>query len=93
MKHVRAVVGAGSRAESLSWVDRILPDGTTTAHQFQPQGFSAFRIGSTGSVAVHTWPEHDLATLDLYGSAATFPLHDLHALGLRVVEEPVMEHP
>lgn len=46
--------------------------GTGTAmlqHRFTPHGESCSRAGQGRVVVVHTWPEHGVATVDVYGDA------------------------
>lgn len=45
-----------------------LPHGS--AYQFEPQGVSLVRFGHHGRLAIHTWPERNLATIDLWLRAA-----------------------
>lgn len=59
--------GEGSATQLL---DALLPDGVTVERRFEPHGHSVARIGAEGTVALHTWPEHAIATLDVYGLAA-----------------------
>lgn len=40
-----------------------------THHRFVPQGVSCVRSGSAGSIAIHTWPEWGLATVDVWMDA------------------------
>ena len=51
-------------------VEHLVPDGTPLRHSFTPHGLSLARLGPRGSVVVHTWPEHRLATVDAWGAAA-----------------------
>ena len=37
-------------------------------HQFSPYGQSWARFGVGRRVVIHTWPEHQLATIDVYDS-------------------------
>lgn len=37
-----------------------------SAHRFEPQGVSLVRFGHHGRLAIHTWPERNLATIDLW---------------------------
>ncbi|MFN7133319.1 MAG: S-adenosylmethionine decarboxylase [Myxococcales bacterium] len=59
------------------------------AHRFEPQGFSFLGFGPEVRLALHTWPEHGLATLDLYapdgGEALVASL--VRRLGWRVREQ------
>ncbi|TNE84343.1 MAG: hypothetical protein EP330_29435 [Deltaproteobacteria bacterium] len=66
-------------------VDALVPLGEEVAHRFEPHGLSLVRIGSRGSAALHTWPEHDRATLDCYGTAADGLEERLTDLGVTVL--------
>ncbi|XXF78661.1 S-adenosylmethionine decarboxylase [Myxococcaceae bacterium GXIMD 01537] len=44
-----------------------LPD--VTHHHFTPQGVSCVRSGGAGAIAIHTWPEWSLATVDVWMEA------------------------
>ena len=35
-------------------------------HEFEPQGFSLMRFGNAARVAIHTWPEAQAATIDIW---------------------------
>lgn len=41
-----------------------LPHGS--AFRFEPQGTSLVRYGHHGRIAIHTWPERNVATIDLW---------------------------
>lgn len=58
------------QVDPLPLLEQLMPQGVTTVHRFEPQGTSAVRIGARGTIALHTWPERDLVTLDLYGAAS-----------------------
>jgi hypothetical protein len=46
----------------------------THGHRFEPIGFSLIAFGPSGRLAVHTWPEHCFATIDLWLATATLRL-------------------
>lgn len=48
----------------------LIPSADERTCTFEPHGLSIVRIGDRGTAALHTWPEHNIATLDCYGSAA-----------------------
>ena len=50
-------------------VEALVPDGVDMRHQFQPYGVSLVRLATDATVALHTWPEHERASLDCYGTA------------------------
>lgn len=37
-----------------------------SSHQFSPQGVTAIALLSTSHLAIHTWPEHGYAAVDLF---------------------------
>ena len=41
-----------------------------THHRFVPQGVSCVRSGGAGSIAIHTWPEWGIATVDVWMDAS-----------------------
>jgi S-adenosylmethionine/arginine decarboxylase-like enzyme len=68
-------------------------------HRFVPQGVSCVRSGSAGSIAIHTWPEHGLATVDVWMDAERLEQgrpgleHWLReARGCRLVEARLRRH-
>jgi S-adenosylmethionine/arginine decarboxylase-like enzyme len=81
---VRALV-----AELAGLLEIELP--SQVEHVFAPQGVSHVRYGAQGRIALHTWPEWRLATIDVWAlESAVAPRQEalLHALesrhGLRV---------
>ncbi len=48
-------------------LDALALRGHRQDHTFSPQGSSAVCVADTVTVAIHTWPELGLATLDHYG--------------------------
>lgn len=54
-------------------LDLLGATGLRQEHDYRPQGSSALAVAPHLTLAVHTWPEHGLATLDTYGT----PLPDL----------------
>ncbi|MCB9675070.1 MAG: S-adenosylmethionine decarboxylase [Alphaproteobacteria bacterium] len=67
-------------------VDALLPDGTTCTHHFEPHGYSVVRLGTEATIAVHTWPERGIATVDGYGAASSDLAARVAALGWAVLE-------
>lgn len=58
----------GSLAQALAgYFGAELPG--STLHRFSPQGVSCVRFGAPGSIAIHTWPERGLATVDVWMDA------------------------
>ncbi len=65
-------------------------------HEYQPQGVSGVLILSESHLAVHTWPEHGFAAVDLFTcgarlEAARIADHFKSALGAERVEVRVVE--
>jgi S-adenosylmethionine/arginine decarboxylase-like enzyme len=53
------------------------PDGggvVWTRHRFEPQGVSLFAQGPHVRVALHTWPERRVATLDVWSDRVALDL-------------------
>ena len=59
----------------------LLPEGVESSHRFEPVGQSVVRITDHSTVAVHTWPEKGVATVDGYGDASVDLAARLTALG------------
>lgn len=72
--------GAGTAGAAL---DRLGVGGTRVDHAFTPYGTSAAAVDHALTVAVHTWPEHGLATLDHYGPLPDGALDRLVGAGWR----------
>lgn len=49
----------------------------TTSYQFQPQGVSAVMIIGASHMAVHSWPEHGYASVDVMVCVDNFRISDL----------------
>jgi len=62
-------------------LDALGAAGHRRTHHFTPQGSSALSVGDTLTIAVHTWPEHGLATLDTYGDPPADLVARLAAIG------------
>ncbi|MEZ4318057.1 MAG: S-adenosylmethionine decarboxylase [Myxococcota bacterium] len=74
----------GGEAQGLA--DLLVPAGASVVHRFAPVGESVFKVGAHGSVAVHTWPEKGVATVDGYGSASVDLVRRLAEQGWVVLE-------
>jgi S-adenosylmethionine/arginine decarboxylase-like enzyme len=65
----------------------------THVHRFDPFGFSLVALGTSGRLAIHTWPERRFATIDLWLGTPTLDARrgDLVAMlsieGYRVTAE------
>jgi len=51
-------------------LERVLEDQATSTHShsdhvYEPQGYSFAAIHDNFTLSLHTWPEHNLATLDI----------------------------
>lgn len=38
----------------------------TLYHKFEPQGFTAVTLLEASHISIHTWPEYEYATIDIY---------------------------
>ncbi len=56
---------------------RLVAVGCDHVHRWPGGGISWIRVGPGGTAALHTWPEHGVASLDLYGAAVVAALADL----------------
>ncbi len=66
---------AASLLENKTFLEKTLVDAATQAgaqvvqsvfHQFNPQGLSGVVVIAESHVAVHTWPEHGHASIDIF---------------------------
>ena len=58
------------RADLTADLAALVADGAEHLHRWPGGGISWVRVGCGGTVVVHTWPEHGIATIDVYGQAA-----------------------
>ncbi len=70
MNQVRRCLPLPSDQVLRALVEALVPEGAPLEHAFVPYGLSVGRLGPRGSVMVHTWPEHGLATVDAWGAVA-----------------------
>lgn len=69
MRHVRHTIADPGDQGALDLARGLVPAGAERIHRFSPHGLSVSRVGTAGTVAVHTWPERGVATVDAYGAA------------------------
>jgi hypothetical protein len=89
MRHVQRTIHLPPDEVLEALVARLVPRHTPVRHHFTPHGLSLGGLGPHGSVVVHTWPEHRLATVDAWGDAAL----QLDAALLATVVSPPTEAP
>ncbi len=65
-----------------------LADGEDHVQRFEPQGTSWIRRAGSSWIALHTWPEQALVTVDTYGPAVR-PVSALADLGWRPADRPL----
>ncbi|MBX3010406.1 MAG: adenosylmethionine decarboxylase [Caldilineaceae bacterium] len=58
----------------------------TTSYQFQPQGISTVMIIGASHLAVHSWPEHGYASVDVMVCVDNFKLKDLLHIFVKELE-------
>lgn len=75
--HLATVIPLPGDAALAAGLARLVPDGADHVHAWPGGGISWFRTGAAGTAVAHTWPEHGLASLDLYGAAAVAAFADL----------------
>ena len=63
--------------ELAAGLSRLVADGCDHVHRWPGGGISWVRVGVCGVAVLHTWPEHGVASLDLYGAAVVAALADL----------------
>jgi len=56
---MEALAEGVARWLSVEWPGQLM-------HRYAPQGLSLVRHGPTGRLALHTWPERGVATLDVW---------------------------
>lgn len=64
----------------------LLAEGLDAVHRYSPHGVSWARMAGDVRVTVHTWPEHELATVDVFGVAEARVLEVLRSRGWQVVQ-------
>jgi len=66
----------------------------TTSYQFAPQGISTVMIIGASHMAIHSWPEHGYASVDVMVCVDNFKIGDLlqiFASGLEAASHTFME--
>jgi S-adenosylmethionine decarboxylase proenzyme len=62
--HVRRIMESGAVAARATIIRSLF-------HRFSPQGISGVVIIAESHLTIHTWPEHGLASIDIYTSGLT----------------------
>lgn len=44
----------------------LTPIARTKLHKFEPQGITGYALLSTSHIAIHTWPEYNYASIDVF---------------------------
>jgi len=87
VKHVSQGVFRAANADLRSALAALgLPAGVDVHHQFAPVGQSWVRCAHDRQIALHTWPEHELVTVDVLASAPVDLVAALRALGWTPIE-------
>jgi len=67
-----------TRIDNISFIEKIMIEATELSgasiikpffHQFSPQGISGVIVIAESHFAIHTWPEHGYAAVDLFSCA------------------------
>ena len=70
-RSLKLVVARDVEIDLVALADGLVGSSTLVVqYQFQPQGRSVVVATADGSVAMHSWPELGLVTVDLYGASA-----------------------
>jgi S-adenosylmethionine decarboxylase proenzyme len=62
------------------------------AHQFEPQGVTAFVVLAESHFAIHTWPEKNSACLDVFTCGSIDPWDIVHSFAHRVGSQVYLAH-
>ena len=66
-----------------------MPSGQDVIHEFEPTGTSWVRFSEAGRVALHTWPERGLVSVDVWSDQPVDLAERLATLGWIQQEESV----
>lgn len=98
MVHQSATFAAQADPATLDRAAQLLgADGPRLAHAFDPHGLSLAAFGGSCHVVLHTWPEHNAVTVDVYASqpidlsVLVTALHWQPVAGDGMVREPTEE--
>jgi len=82
LHHVSATFHVPGDPDLSSAVAQLgLQEATTWVHAWEPYGTSWMAVGAERTVALHTWPEHGLVTVDLTADAPVEILEQLSTMG------------
>src|SRR4030043_566320 len=64
--HLNDVSFIGSLIDSAVKESGLTPIARTKLHKFEPQGITGYALLSTSHIAIHTWPEFNYASIDVF---------------------------
>lgn len=65
MNHrLRCIAVPGGSPSAL--LDALVPTGLEGSHRYEPHGESLYRLGDELCAIIHTWPEFEVATVDIH---------------------------
>jgi hypothetical protein len=81
------VFSASGRGLEDALVALGMPAGEDVVHEFEPIGISWVRFSEMGRVALHTWPEQGLVSVDVWAEEPMDLVGRLATLGWTPVEQ------
>ena len=89
----RCLVAPGGCPREL--LEALVPDGVYGEHRYEPHGESVYRLGGSITAIIHTWPEFEVATVDIHSAHPVDPVPLLaeHGWKLTTSEIPGSRNP